>query len=82
MKILTITAVLAISSATAYAVDRVARFDLNADGKVSYEELSLVCNVSKNLFRRADTDDNGFLSNREMREARYYLLSSCRGQLL
>ncbi len=79
MKILTIAAVLAISSATAHAVDRVARFDLNADGKVSYEELSLVCAVSNNLFKIADKDDNGFLSNREMREAKSYLLSNCKG---
>ncbi len=79
MKILTIAAVLAISSATAHAVDRVARFDLNADGKVSYEELSLVCAVSNNLFKIADKDNNGFLSNREMREAKSYLLSNCKG---
>ena len=77
MKIATIVAVLAISSANAYAFDRVARYDSNADGKVSYEELTSFCKVRKNLFEVADKNDDGYLSNKEMREARSYLFNSC-----
>lgn len=72
-----VAAVLAISSATAHAVDRVARFDLNADNKVSFEELAQVCEVRKSLFDVADKDKDGFLSNKEMREARAYLFNRC-----
>ncbi len=77
MKILAMVAVLAISSATAYAVDRVARFDLNADGKVSYEELTSFCKVRKSLFEVADKNNDGYLSNKEMRDSKSYLFNSC-----
>lgn len=77
MKKLVVAAVLAICSATAYAVDRMAKFDLNADGKVSYDELTTVCEVRKNLFDVADKDKDGFLSNKEMREGRSYLFARC-----
>jgi Ca2+-binding EF-hand superfamily protein len=77
MKKLMVVAALAMSSAAAHAVDRVAKFDLNADGKVSYEELTKVCEVRKSLFDVADKDKDGFLSNKEMREGRSYLFSSC-----
>lgn len=77
MKKLMVAAVLAISSATAHAVDRVAKFDLNADGKVSYEELTANCEVRKSLFDVADKDKDGFLSNKEMREGKSYLFTRC-----
>jgi Ca2+-binding EF-hand superfamily protein len=78
MKKLIVIAVLATSSASALAVDRVARFDLNTDGKVSFEELAQTCNVKKSLFNIADKDEDGFLSNKELRDAKSYLLSSCK----
>jgi len=73
-----VIAVLATSSASALAVDRVARFDLDADGKVSYEELAQSCNFRKNLFEIADKNGDGFLSNKELRDSKSYLLSNCK----
>ena len=59
------------------AQDRVSKFDADKDGKVSYEEITLSCEVSKQLFERADKDDDSFLSNSEMRTAKGYLFSRC-----
>lgn len=74
-----IIAVLATSSATAFAVDRVVRFDLNADGKVSFEELTQSCgDVRLSLFKIADKNDDSFLNNKELRDSKSYLLSSCK----
>lgn len=78
MKKLMVIAVLATSSASALAVDRVARFDLNADGKVSQEELTQSCEFRKSLFEIADKNDDGFLSNKELRDSKSYLLSNCK----
>jgi hypothetical protein len=72
------TALSAEATISTLSVDRVARFDLNGDGKVSYEELSESCKVSKNLFEIADKNDDSFLTNRELRDARSYLLSQCK----
>jgi Ca2+-binding EF-hand superfamily protein len=87
MKKLVMGSFLALASATAssaeatlstFAVDRVARFDLNGDRKISYEELSKSCKVSTNLFEIADKNDDSFLTNRELRDAKSYLLSQCK----
>jgi len=78
MKKLTVLAMLAMTSTAALAVDRVARLDLNGDGKVSLEELTETCKVRKGLFEIADKDDDGFLTNRELRDAKAYLLSQCK----
>jgi Ca2+-binding EF-hand superfamily protein len=78
MKKLTVLAMLAMTSTAALAVDRVARFDLNGDGKVSLEELTKTCKVRTGLFEIADKDSDGFLTNRELRDAKSYLLSQCK----
>lgn len=68
---------LALVSMPAVAQDRVSKFDADKDGKVSYEEITLSCEVSKQLFERADKDNDSFLSNSEMRTAKGYLFSRC-----
>lgn len=64
-------------SAPAMAQDRVAQYDFDKDGKVSFEDVNRYCTVSSALFERADKDQDGFLSNSEMRQARKYLFSRC-----
>jgi Ca2+-binding EF-hand superfamily protein len=76
MKKLVIVGLFAIS-ANAMAVDRVLKFDTDLDGKVSYKELTLSCDVSKSLFDRADKDGDGYLTNVEMRTAKNYLFVTC-----
>lgn len=68
---------LALVSMPVMAQDRVSKFDADKDGKVSYEEITLSCEVSKQLFERADKDNDSFLSNSEMRTAKGYLFSRC-----
>jgi len=68
---------LALVSVTAMAQDRVSKFDKNGDAKVDFAELTSVCEVSQNLFMKADKDNDGALSNGEMRTARAYLFSKC-----
>lgn len=68
---------LALVSAPVMAQDRVAQYDLDKDGKVSFEDLNHFCSVSSNLFARADKNGDGFLSNSEMRTAKGYLFSRC-----
>jgi hypothetical protein len=64
-------------SAPAMAQDRVAQYDFDKDGKVSFEDVNRYCTVSKGLFDRADKDGDGFLDNAEMRTAKRYLFSRC-----
>jgi len=64
-------------SAPAMAQDRVAQYDFDKDGKVSFEDVNRYCTVSKGLFDRADKDGDGFLTNAEMRQARRYLFDRC-----
>jgi len=68
---------LALVSAPVMAQDRVAQYDFDKDGKVSFEDLNRFCSVSANLFARADKNGDGFLSNSEMRTAKGYLFSRC-----
>jgi len=68
---------LALVSVTAMAQDRVSKFDKNSDTKVDFAELTLSCEVSKNLFEQADKNNDGLLSNTEMRTAKAYLFSKC-----
>ena len=68
---------LALVSTPALAVDRVAQYDFDKDGKVSFEDVNRYCTVSKTLFDRADKNGDGFLNNSEMRTAREYLFSRC-----
>lgn len=72
--------VLALASAPALAYDRTAQYDFDQDGKVSLEDLNRFCNVSKQLFDRADKNNDGFLSNSEMRSAKGYLFSRCEAE--
>ena len=64
-------------SAPAMAQDRVSQYDFDKDGKVSFEDVNRYCTVSSALFERADKNQDGFLSNVEMRQARAYLFSRC-----
>jgi Ca2+-binding EF-hand superfamily protein len=64
-------------SAPVMAQDRVAQYDFDKDGKVSFEDLNRYCDVSKSLFDRADKNGDGALSNSEMRSARGYLFTRC-----
>lgn len=68
---------LALVSAPVMAQDRVAQYDFDRDGKVSFEDVNRFCTVSKNLFEKADKNGDGFLSNSEMQIARRYLFSRC-----
>lgn len=67
-------------SAPVMAQNRVAKFDVNGDGKVDFSELSFQCEVRKSLFEVADKNGDGVLSNKEMTDARRYLLDNCRKQ--
>jgi Ca2+-binding EF-hand superfamily protein len=69
--------VLALLSVPAMAQDRAAKYDKDGDNKVSFAELSETCEVSKSLFEIADKNEDGVLSNKEMREARAYLFRKC-----
>jgi len=64
-------------SAPAMAQDRVAQYDFDKDGKVSFEDINRFCTVSSSLFERADKNGDGFLNNAEMRNAKRYLFSRC-----
>jgi Ca2+-binding EF-hand superfamily protein len=64
-------------SVPAMAQDRVAQYDFDKDGKVSFEDVNRFCTVSKSIFERADKNSDGFLSNSEMRTAKGYLFSRC-----
>jgi Ca2+-binding EF-hand superfamily protein len=64
-------------SAPAMAQDRVAQYDFDKDGKVSFEDVNRYCTVTSGLFERADKNQDGFLSNSEMRQAKAYLFSRC-----
>ena len=64
-------------SAPAMAADRVAQYDFDEDGKVSFEDINRFCSVSSSLFARADKNSDGFLSNSEMRTAKGYLFARC-----
>ena len=68
---------LALVSAPAMAQDRVAQYDFDQDGKVSFEDVNRFCSVSANLFARADKNSDGFLSNSELRTAKGYIFSRC-----
>jgi Ca2+-binding EF-hand superfamily protein len=67
----------ALVSVSAMAQDRVVKFDKNGDSKVDFAELTSTCEVSKGLFEKADKDNDGLLSNSEMRTAKAYLFSKC-----
>ena len=64
-------------SAPAMAQDRVAQYDFDKDGKVSFEDINRFCTVPKSLFESADKNGDGVLSNAEMRNAKRYLFSRC-----
>jgi Ca2+-binding EF-hand superfamily protein len=64
-------------SAPAMAQDRVAQYDFDKDGKVSFEDLNRYCTVSKGLFAAADKNEDGFLTNSELRQAKAYLFKRC-----
>jgi len=59
------------------AADRVSQYDFDRDGKVSFEDVNRFCSVTRSLFDIADKNDDGFLSNSEMTNARRYLFLRC-----
>lgn len=65
-------------SVSALAANRVSRFDLDKDMHVNFAELTKKCDVSWNLFVRADKDGDNVLSESEMRTAKSYLFSKCK----
>lgn len=69
---------LALVSVPALAQTRVAKFDMNGDGKVDFAELTSSCEVSKSLYERADKNGDGVLSEAEMRTAKEYLFDKCK----
>ncbi len=69
--------VLALMSTPAMAIDRVAQYDFDKDGKVSFEDVNRFCTVTKSLFEQADKNNDGFLNNSELRTAKGYLFSRC-----
>ena len=68
---------IALVSTPALAVDRVAQYDFDQDGKVSFDDVNRYCTVTKSLFEQADKNNDGFLTNSEMRTAKGYLFSRC-----
>jgi len=66
-----------IAAAPVMAQDRVAQYDFDKDGKVSFEDVNRYCTVSKALFEIADKNNDGFLSESEMRTAKRYLFDRC-----
>ena len=69
---------MALVSLSAMAQTRIAKFDSNQDGKVDFAELTYSCEVSKNLFNKADKNGDELLSEAEMRTAKEYLFSKCK----
>ena len=68
---------LTLVSTPAMAYDRVAQYDFDKDGKVSFDDINRYCTVTKSLFETADKNGDGFLSNSEMRTAKGYLFGRC-----
>ena len=68
---------LALVSVPVMAADRVAQYDFDKDGKVSFDDLNRYCTVSKSLFEKADKNGDGVLSNSEMSTAKRYIFSRC-----
>ena len=68
---------LALLPAVAFAVDRVKTYDFDQDGKVSLEDLNRYCDVSEQLFELADKNNDGYLTNSELRTAKNYLFERC-----
>jgi hypothetical protein len=64
-------------SAPAMAVDRIAKYDSDMDGYVSYKELTQFCDVSRKLFELADKNGDEQLSNVELKQSHRYLLTKC-----
>lgn len=65
----------------AFADDwRMKKYDLDADGLVSFSELKMSrCPVKQGLFNRADTSGDGFLNKKELRKSSTYTLNRCKG---
>jgi Ca2+-binding EF-hand superfamily protein len=59
------------------AQDRVAQYDFDKDGKVSFDDINRYCTLTKSLFDNADKNGDGFLNNSEMRIAKRYLFERC-----
>ena len=68
---------IALATTPAMAQDRVAQYDFDKDGKVSFEDVNRYCTVSKTIFDNADKNGDGVLSNAEMRTAKEYLFTRC-----
>ena len=71
---------LALVSTPVMAQDRVAQYDFDKDGKVSFDDINRYCTLTKSLFDNADKNGDGFLNNSEMRTAKGYLFSRCEAE--
>ena len=75
MKKIFALAVLGLFVSNAHADWRMERFDSNQDGFVVKEELlAKGCTVKPSLFRAADKNEDGKLSNKEIRQATNYIV--------
>jgi len=74
--------VLTLFVTDAFADDwRMRKFDMNSDGFITVSELKeLKCPVKMNLFERADFDNDGKLSQKELRRSSSYILNRCKGR--
>ena len=77
MKKFTVVLAMLVSTAALAQINRVAEFDTDRDGRVSYTELTARCEVSPKLFSTADKNSDGYLSEYELRDARFYLFGRC-----
>jgi len=66
----------------AFADDwRMKKYDLDADGLVSFSELKLSrCPIKQGLFDYADKSGDGFLNKKELRKSSTYTLVRCKGK--
>ena len=78
MKKLFLGVVLSLFVTDSFAGDwRMRKFDMNSDGFVTASELSDAnCNVKNELFERADFNNDGKLSQKEIRKASSYILNN------
>ena len=83
MKKLFLGVVLSLFVTDSFAGDwRMRKFDMNSDGFVTASELSDAnCNVKNELFERADFNNEGKLSQKEIRKASSYILNRCKGRV-
>jgi hypothetical protein len=56
--------------------------DADGDSKISYEEITYDCKVTKRLFGQADVDHDSLLSAEEIEKSKIKLFRSCKKYIL